>query len=260
MAAALGILGGREPSLHTTKDSLIRWGNRVDEWCDEEYEIVLNPAKAIKLASNKLESLYVMHEAGVEVPYASEDFYDVLNECGYPILGRKFRHSKGTDIKLILQKRDVRAGESDYFIPYIPTNREYRLHVVRDKVIRIQGKYLDFPEESVPHIRNHANGYRFRTPNLRLRPERIQATITAVSSLGLDFGAVDLIIAEDGVYKVLEVNTAPSCSKLTGKKYVEEFANLLGVDNGQIEIQELEKLSTEERDSDEEEDGDVEEN
>lgn len=222
---------------------MIRWGNRGSPSLDNYCAKVLNSANAIKLASNKLESLYVMHEEGVNVTYASESFEEVLQECGYPILGRKFRHSKGTDIKLILQKRDVRAGDSDYFIPYIPTSREYRVHVVRDKVIRVQGKYLDYPVNTVSHIRNHDSGYRFRTPRLRLRSERLQAAVTAVSSLGLDFGAVDLIIAEDGSYNVLEVNTAPSCSRLTGKMYVEEFANLLGVDNEQIKVQELERLS-----------------
>ncbi len=241
------------------EDNLIRWGSRRSPEYDDQYEIVLNPAEAIERASDKFNSLFEMMDAGINTPAPFESFEECLEEYGYPIIGRKFRHARGTDIKLILQRRDVRRGQSDYFIPYIPTNREYRLHVVRDKVIRIQGKYLDFPELAVSHIRNFENGYRFRTPNVTLRPDRLQAAVTAVSSLGLDFGAVDLIIGDDGSYYILEVNTAPSCSRATAKAYINEFVNLLGVDNGQIELQRLENLTNVEQDSEEEDYGDQEE-
>lgn len=196
-----------------------------------------------------------MADAGINTPAAFVNFDEALEAFGYPILGRKIRHTRGLDINLILQRRDDRRTPSDYYIPYIPTNREYRIHVVREKVIGIRGKYLDFPKQAVPHIRNYKYGYRFRTPNVNLRANRLEAAVNAVSSLGLDFGAVDLIIADDGQYYILEVNTAPSCSRKTGKAYVMEFANLLGVENGQISLQALADLEAEERDSEEEEDG-----
>ena len=256
LANALQIEHGIDPSDAPPQvTSLIRWGNRKNLFSDGTYDVVLNSAKAIERASNKLESLLIMAEADINVPTPFENFDDALDEYGYPLLGRQIHHTRGLDINLILQRRDDKRNPSDYYIPYIPTNREYRIHVVRDKVISVQGKYLDFPEKAVPHIRNYEHGYRFRTPSLRLKPDRLEAAIKAVSSLGLDFGAVDLIIDDYGVYNILEVNTAPSCSRKTGLAYVMEFANLLGVDNGQISLQELANLETEERDSEEEEDG-----
>lgn len=253
LASALGIDHGIEPSeLH---NKMVRWGNRRNPSVDESYELVLNSAEAIEKASDKFNSLFAMEFVGINVPMPFEDYEEALENYGYPLLGRRFRHTRGMDINLILQKRDVRRIHSDYFIPYIPTNREYRIHIVRDKVIRIQGKYLDFPEKAISYIRNYEFGYRFRTPNVNLKPDRLEAAKKAVSCLGLDFGAVDLIISDDGQYYVLEVNTAPSCSRKTGEAYVKEFANLLGVDNEQISLQSLANLETEERDSEEEEDG-----
>ncbi len=249
LAATLGMENGFDPP--DSGESLIRWGNRRNPSADSNYDVVLNAEEAIKNASDKFESLFTLSEAGVNVPAASEEWEEIQEEYGYPILGRRFRHARGSDINLILQKRDVRRIASDYYIPYIPTSREYRIHVVRDKVIRIQGKYLDFPDQAVSHIRNYEHGYRFRTPNVRLKPDRLEAAITSVKSLGLDFGAVDLIIADDGNYYILEVNTAPSCSRRTGKEYIMEFSNILGVDSGQITLQTLESLSQEERDTEE---------
>jgi glutathione synthase/RimK-type ligase-like ATP-grasp enzyme len=262
LADVLGIDHGIDPPENLYGDiNLIRWGNRRNPSVDRTYELVLNNAESIGKASDKFNSLHIMAENGINVPIPVEgdDFDDLIEQFGYPIIGRQFHHARGTDINLILQKRDFRRVKSDYYIPYIPTNREYRIHVVRDKVIRVQGKYLDFPEQSVPHIRNYATGYRFRTPNIKLKSDRLEAAIKAVSSLGLDFGAVDLIIADDGQYYILEVNTAPSCSRATGEAYIKEFANLLGVDNGQISLQSLANLEAEERDSEEEEDDGYEE-
>jgi hypothetical protein len=252
LATALGMNHGFDPE---EGEALIRWGNRRNPEADDCYNTVLNDEQSIKNASDKFESLFTMAEAGINCPMPSEEWEEIHEQYGYPILGRTFHHARGTDINLILQRRDVRRIASDYYIPYIPTNREYRIHVVRNKVIRIQGKYLDFPEQAVSHIRNYENGYRFRTPNVNLKPDRLEAAIKAVFCLGLDFGAVDLIISDDGNYYVLEVNTAPSCSRKTGEAYVKQFANLLGVDNEQISLQSLAGLETEERDSEEEEDG-----
>jgi D-alanine-D-alanine ligase-like ATP-grasp enzyme len=50
-------------------------------------------------------------------------------------------------------------------------------------------------------------------------------SISAVNTLGLDFGAVDLIVAKDGRVYVLEVNTAPGIEGITLEKYVKAFQN-----------------------------------
>jgi len=49
--------------------------------------------------------------------------------------------------------------------------------------------------------------------------------LAAVSALGLDFGAVDIIYNEhENQYYVLEVNTAPGLEGTTVEKYAEAFA------------------------------------
>lgn len=116
----------------------------------------------------------------------------------------------------------------DFFTKFIPNEREYRIHVVRGQVIRVQRKYLDFPDDqTVPEIKNFGQGYRFRTPRLELNRSRTQAAVNAVAALGLDFGGVDMIVDRGGQEYVLEVNTAPKCSPLTVEKYVAAFRSVL---------------------------------
>lgn len=232
---------------------LIRWGSRADTWTDDIFPHVLNPAAAIAMASDKLESLEVMRSAGIPVPDFDTDPEALAGRVGYPILGRRTQHARATDVVLCLQRRDYRRQPRDYYVAYVPTNREYRLHVAGGEVIRVQGKYLDVSEDYLPWIRNYATGHRFRAPRRRLHNARLDSAVGAVESLGLDFGAADLIVADNGAHFVLEVNTSPSCSPLTGAAYCEAFKRMLGLDTP-LDLGALDVLNPEqeERDSEDE--------
>jgi hypothetical protein len=81
-------------------------------------------------------------------------------------------------------------------------------------------------------VRSHGNGWIFAHEALflpdNLRTALSHAAVAAVSSLGLDFGAVDVAVrAPDKIYldlKVLEVNTAPG---LESQKTVNAYINCL---------------------------------
>lgn len=251
LAAALGVPGGTELGVRDLLGPVVRWGNRMSPGSDA-FMRVLNPAAAIERASHKLMSLEILREEGVPVPDFDTDPEALVERAGYPILGRNIQHARATDVVLCLQRRDFRRRPRDYYVAYIPTNREYRLHVAGGKVIRVQGKYLDVREDYLPWVRNYGTGHRFRAPSRRLHNARLDSAVGAVEALGLDFGAVDLIVADSGAHYVLEVNTSPSCSPRTGAAYVSAFAQMLGLDL--INYGALDVLSPEqeERDSEDE--------
>ncbi len=259
IATALGVDYASNASMGE-EDFLIRWGNSLDPELDNDYGRVINSAQGIMNATNKLRSLEILSEAGLNVPAWSEDPEELVEEYGFPILGRKIRHARGSDIQLCLQKRDYRRRR-DFYTVYIPTNREFRVHVVGQEAVRVQAKYLDFPEQKKAWIRNYESGYRFRNPRLRLHSERLQAAILAVSALSLDFGAVDLIIGDDNSTYILEVNTAPSCSPLTGAAYVNGIANLFEPGEITVNMEPLQLLISDDEDGDTEDidDSDVDE-
>lgn len=95
---------------------------------------------------------------------------------------------------------------------------EYRVHVFDGEVILYQKKSRRVDEETgevvtaegeQADVRNLASNWVYRTGNLR-RLERVEELAQqAIEALGLDFGAVDIIMDENGDVYVLEVNTAP---------------------------------------------------
>jgi glutathione synthase/RimK-type ligase-like ATP-grasp enzyme len=208
----------------TASEPLIRWGSRKAM----DTPTLLNQPEAIDLASDKLLALRTMQDSGVNVPEFTTEPQDGTEVW----LGRKRRGYGGTGVLPCSHKSHMqdalRHGDADFFTKYVPNKREYRVHVFRGEVIRVQGKYLDRPEDHTNrYIQNHGQGFGFRTPKLALRPDRTEQAINAVAALGLDFGAVDLLVGEDGLTYVLEVNTAPKCSPLTLERYVEKIKEVL---------------------------------
>src|SRR6266567_3818115 len=154
LAGALGIRSGATiPEDVREIDSLIRWGNSGDISLTPRREI--NSAQAIRLTTNKLEASRKLLADSVLTPKViaaqeiieAENPLQILRERGFslPILARDLTHTRGRDIMLCLQGRDVRRAlrwGKEYFSQYIPTYREYRFHVVNNSIIRTSEKIL----------------------------------------------------------------------------------------------------------------------
>lgn len=223
LAAALGIACGSKPP-SKKQNVLIRWGST--EQVSEKPGRVLNNRNAILLATNKLESLKHLKAAGITVP----EVWTRGDQVKFPALARKINHSQGADIILCLQKQDIRRAinrKRSYFVEYIPTDREYRAHVFRGNIFRVNQKLLQEKEQWVPHIRNVTNGYIFAKPREAMGNAAETAVRKAVESIGLDFGAVDLVIGDNGNPYILEINTGPSLVEVGVEAYAEIMKPLL---------------------------------
>lgn len=226
IAKALGFRSfGKRPVRNVNQDFpvLLRWGSSYPLNAATE----INPWQAITLAAHKYNALKAMKDAGVSTIAFSKNAADIWNAGYEEVYCRANYGSKGKDIKII--PRGNHLHHADLFTGFVEAHREYRIHVVNERVIRVQGKYLDYPEQDKNNgrIRNHANGYRFKTPQKKLKPEREQDAILAVKALGLDFGAVDMILGKDNQHYILEVNTGPACSPMTAQVYCAALAELI---------------------------------
>lgn len=218
-------------------DVLIRWGSRRPM----DAARVLNPSTAIRLASDKIFTLVRLEEEGIpHVPF----FMTFADAVEYApdgiILGRTRNGMQGRGISVYDPSRiygnrypwcpPIRGREHDFYSIYVQPTREVRVHVVGEEVIRVQGKFKDFPEEADvnPFVRNYKTGYRFRAPRRELRSSRKQWAVRAVKALQLDFGAVDMLLfGEDEECKILEVNSGPACSPLTASCYATALRQLI---------------------------------
>lgn len=223
----LGIPHGRDGG--STVDHLIRWGTRSGAGYRPR-EQVINSRSSLRNNTDKLGALEQLDSAGIRVPNYTTDRDDFGDELDYPIVGREENHTRGEDINLILQWRDAYLTENDFFVEYVPTDFEYRMHVVDGEVIAVHEKRLRSEEDNHPFIRNSETGWVFVEPRAERPPDSL--AIDAVGALGMDFGAVDVVREEEtGDHYVLEVNSAPSLDEANLERYGDALADMIGLED-----------------------------
>jgi glutathione synthase/RimK-type ligase-like ATP-grasp enzyme len=111
--------------------------------------------------------------------------------------------------------------EAPLYTEFINKDKEFRVHVFNGAIIDFQQKKKRNGVEANGDIRNHGNGWVYARSDVTLPPLVAEQSIKAVSSLRLDFGAVDICTSLEGGVFVFEVNTAPGLEGTTLAKYVE---------------------------------------
>ena len=178
---------------------------------------------------NKLDELIALFNAGVQtvpvfrVPHPSD-----LGSLPYPVLARKLQHHGGFDIRYcknaLRAKRALAAGRQ-FFTRYIPSTTEFRVWVYRRRHLGTYEKVLAHPEMRKRMIgRNYKNGYAFQLVREESIPRTaVDLAVRAVDALGLDFGAVDVLLGRDGKFYVLECNSAPGVQD-EGRQVIQSLA------------------------------------
>lgn len=137
----------------------------------------------------------------------------------YPLLARAETHMHGKDIMMVLQPEDIalrQAAGASFFTSYVPRDTEFRVWVYRRRVLGTYQKVMLYPEKYKYVGCNYRNGFGFKFVRAEDAPTlALNMATDAVHAMQLDFGAVDILRGKDGVYYVLEVNTAPGVAGLT---------------------------------------------
>jgi glutathione synthase/RimK-type ligase-like ATP-grasp enzyme len=191
-------------------NKMIRWGNSAESRYSAR-DAALNKKDALNNAADKERALQLMASANVKVPPHATRFEGDL------LIGRTSNHTQGSGAFLITSQRDFDLASRNlhctHFMAYVPTEREYRAHVFRGKVIAMAEKRMGNNATSL-HIRNFETGWTFHYFDaIDQNSPECKIAIDAIRALGLDFGGVDIIKSVNGNVYVLEVNTAPSLVK-----------------------------------------------
>jgi len=238
LATALGALRVRPDGAFRPRagDFIINWGKgTVPTWWPPQLEgqmvsAFLNHPRNVAVAANKLATFQRLRQWGVSIPEFTTD--PNVAYIQYPRAYARYSltgHS-GAGIQVLVASQHHGQRPAPLYVKAIENDGEYRVHVVNGRVIdyiKKRRRNGERPTNEENDIRNLANGWVYTRENLR-RLERIeQLAIDAVTALGLDFGAVDIIKDPEGNVFVLEVNTACGMSETTLRLYSEAFSELI---------------------------------
>ncbi len=234
LAQALGIrrISHRNSTFRgNPRKTIINWGaSRLPEEVGKCR--VINTAEAVNRASDKLKFFQNAEcrkpEWFTEAETASH--YGIENNV--TIVARTVLNGHSGEGIVLVEPGDY-VPYASLYTAYVPKKQEYRVHVFRGQVIDVQRKARrrDVADDDVNwKIRNNANGFVFARNGDALGDvpaDVLQQASDAVASLGLDFGAADVVYNErSSLAYVLEVNTAPGLEGTTLTNYVAAFEGL----------------------------------
>jgi len=217
-------------------DLVINWGNSIiPDWNRENVKWLNNPI-CVKKASNKLSTLKILQESGINIP-RFETARQAVN-WGRVVVRHKLNGHSGEGIEIVDYPN---LPPAPLYTQFISSKAEYRVHIFDGKIIDYAKKVwlpdleeADFceldcsslePTTEQRQIRSHRNGWVFVRDRLALLPRIGKIALQSIRALELDFGAVDIILNEVGTPYVLEVNTAVGMETTTENNYTVAFLN-----------------------------------
>jgi glutathione synthase/RimK-type ligase-like ATP-grasp enzyme len=200
----------------------------------------INYPDNVKLASNKLDTLKEFEAnnelesqvGSINYPEFTTDYEEA---CQWVVDGKvvvcrtKLNGHSGAGIVLAAREEDV-VRDCPLYVKYIKKAKEFRVHVAFGDVIDVQAKRqrTEFEGETNFAIRNHQNGWVYCREGIEEPDDLREQAQRALLTLGLDFGAVDIIYNQHyNKCYVLEVNTAPGLEGTSVEIYTNAFVNKL---------------------------------
>lgn len=185
-------------------------------WGRNRANTELNPD--ISNVTNKRRMRELFRDNDVPMPKMYNADLEAICATGGVLVGRPDYHMRGRGFWLCRTPQDIRralAGTSrkaaaTHFMEFIEASHELRVHIFRGKSIRISEK------------QGYGNTYTTIKPTIEVKQAR-KAAKKAMRAVGLDFGAVDILVKDDGSVYVLEVNAAPGVGGTMPALYAQAF-------------------------------------
>lgn len=190
---------------------------------------VLNTPISCSYGGNKLVAFRKFQEMGLSIPEFTSNYETAVNwyNEGHTVVCRTILNAhSGRGIVLATNRDSGRAlVRAPLYVKYKKKRKEFRVHVFKGEVIHVAEKRRMHrerrPETFDSYIRNLNNGWIFASNDVQEPTDLRTLAVGACSSLGMDFGAVDVIWNEkENKSYLLEVNSAPGLEGQTLTKYI----------------------------------------
>lgn len=215
---------------------VVNWGNgHIPQWGTvQALANMINKPQNVSITADKLRAFQRLNEGACRdflVPWTTrrEEAVAWLRNPVYAglknaVVCRKLtRAYSGRGI--VFAENEEQVEPAPLYTRYKPKETEFRVHVsTRYGIIDAQEKRRRNDQELLDkYIRSYDNGWVFCREEVLLPEQVKEAAMLAVSSLGLDFGAVDIGYHSRHGVAIYEVNTAPGLEGQTLHNYVSMF-------------------------------------
>jgi glutathione synthase/RimK-type ligase-like ATP-grasp enzyme len=188
-------------------DTIVNWGS--SEITRRHNAIVINKPECVAVAKNKLETFKKL-QATCPLPAFTESRVEAsrwLAEGDTVVCRTLIESHSGNGI--VIAEKEEELVDAPLYTKYIKKKDEYRYHVFGDEwFVQRKARKLDV-ENPNWKIRNHANGFVFAHQGVLADQKALPIAGAAINTIGLTFGAVDMVYGTDKKWYILEVNTAP---------------------------------------------------
>lgn len=220
-AAGLRTILSEQSSFRRRGHTVINWGAPSRDCNYQDGNKWLNLDQPVAIARNKLATFGVLREEGVRVPNFWENKQAVEWARKDSIILERHTLTGESGAGIVVKRYGEELSFAPLYVEYIRKQDEYRVHVFNGRAIVTQQKRRESDSEQSKDqalLRNRDNGWVFCVQDINQnRKAAVEAAaVAAVAGVGLDFGAVDIIVASrDDLPYVLEINTKPGLSSPT---------------------------------------------
>jgi hypothetical protein len=207
---------------------VVNYGSNTSPLWLSRVRTILNLPVSCAFGGNKLVAFRKFQEARLAIPEFTSSHEEAMgwyNE-GLTVVCRTLLNAhSGRGIVLANHENNKPIVRAPLYVKYKKKRKEFRVHVFKGQVIDVCEKRRfrrDRRDDRFDgYIRNHDMGWAFCRDNVVSPGDLHRLSLDACNSLGLDFGAVDIIWNEkENKCYLLEVNTAPGLEGTTLTKYV----------------------------------------
>lgn len=206
--------------------------------------IEINTIAAINNCTDKIRMKQLFKEAGVQSPefWLIDD--NLPDDLPFPVVAKRQYRSRGAGMRKINNAEELEAflnervrgneynKQNNYYLErYVNYSREYRIHVSK------LGGYFYTCRKMLKEgtndrwYRNDSNSVWFVEDNPEFnKPDNWNDIVAdcqrALNATGMDIAGMDVIVAKDGRWKIIEINSACSFGELTKVAYKDELEKL----------------------------------
>ncbi len=131
------------------------------------------------------------------------------NHASYPVVGRKFGHHSGKDIKILYTKEQTYEESLDFYTKLYIIEEEYKLEVRGLHVVKIEKAIVHHVQNNEIPIRTEHYGWKWENCAAELPEECLQLAIRAAYVIGIQHAVVKIGRLKDEKVIVLDIHRFP---------------------------------------------------